>query len=151
MPIMADAIFLRLNEKFALGADDLQWGLYKSRRKEPSPLDSNLVFGRGSEWEPVSFISSIKEILFRCMREKGCNPCDEAQVALERYPDTFRDWIASRHARNTAAVAVQTMRDALASGPKNKCSGDIHPQDVAQNTIGARGVAQAQSRPSTGF
>jgi hypothetical protein len=44
---MPDAIFLRLNEKFALGADGLQWILFKSRRKEPSPLDSRLVFGRG--------------------------------------------------------------------------------------------------------
>jgi hypothetical protein len=93
-PKMADAIFLRLNQKFALGADDLQWILYKSRRKEPSPLEAHLVFGRGGEWEPVSFVSSTKEILFRCMREADCKPCDEAQVALERYPDTFRDWEA---------------------------------------------------------
>jgi hypothetical protein len=113
MGAMTNAIFLRLDERFAHGADDSPWILYKSRRAEPSPLDSNLVFGRGSEWEPVSFVSSTKEILIRCLREKGCKPCDEAQVALERYPDTFRDWRASRHARNIVAVAAQTIREFL--------------------------------------
>jgi hypothetical protein len=113
MPKMADAIFLRMNQKFALGADDLQWILYKSCRKEPSPIEAHLVFGRGGEWEPVSFVSSTKEILFRCMREADCKPCEEAQVALERYPDTFRDWEGARHARNTTAMSAQTIREPL--------------------------------------
>jgi hypothetical protein len=89
---MADRIFLRLSEKYALGADDLQWIVYRSRRKVPSPLDAPLVCGRGSEWEPVSFVRSTKEILLRC-----CGPmtCDEAQLALARYPSTFDAWKAA--------------------------------------------------------
>src|SRR4029450_5918918 len=77
---MTDSIFLRLDSKFALGADDLQWILYKSRRKDPSPLDSPLRLGRGGEWQPVSFVRSTKDILLRCMREKGCKPYYEAQA-----------------------------------------------------------------------
>jgi hypothetical protein len=84
---MADRIFLRLSEKYALGADELQWIVYRSRRKVPSPLDAPLVCGRGSEWEPVSFVRSTKEILLRC-----CGPvtCDEAQLALRRLESGWR-------------------------------------------------------------
>jgi hypothetical protein len=92
---MADTIFLRLDAKFALGADDLQWILYRSRREEPSPLGAPLKFGRGSEWLPVSFVRSRKDILLRCMREKGCKPCDEAKVALAMLSCTFDAWKAA--------------------------------------------------------
>jgi hypothetical protein len=55
-------------------------------------LRAPLVCGRGSEWEPVSFVRSTKEILLRC-----CGPmtCDEAQLALARYPSTFDAWKAA--------------------------------------------------------
>ena len=39
---MTDRIFLRLSAKFALGADELQWIVYQSRHKVPSPLDAPL-------------------------------------------------------------------------------------------------------------
>jgi hypothetical protein len=73
MPKMADAIFLRLNQKFALGADDLQWILYKSRRKDPSPLEAHLVFGRGGEWEPVRSVchGGIARRVEGCCRGAG--------------------------------------------------------------------------------
>ncbi len=89
---MSERIFLRLSDKFALGADDLQWIVYRSRRGGPSPIDAPLVFGRGGEWLPVSFVSSTKEILLRCC---GQVTCDEAKVALAGYPSTFRAWKAA--------------------------------------------------------
>jgi hypothetical protein len=89
---MADRIFLRLSEKYALGADDFQWVIYRSRRKVPSPLDAPLKIGRDSEWEPVSFVRSTKAILLaRC----GPVTCDEAKLALAGYPDTFDAWKAA--------------------------------------------------------
>jgi hypothetical protein len=88
---VSDGVFLRLSEKYALGADDLQWIVYRSRHKVPSPLDAPLKCGRGGEWEPVSFVRSTKEILLaRC----GPVTCDEAQLALAGYPDTFDAWKA---------------------------------------------------------
>jgi hypothetical protein len=66
---MTDSIFLRLSEKTALGADDLQWIVYRSRQKVPTPLDAPLVLGRGGEWLPASFVRSTKEILMRCIGE----------------------------------------------------------------------------------
>ena len=81
-----DCIFLRLDARFALGADDLQWILYKSKRTEPPSLDAPLS---SRDWNPVSFVRSTKALLLRVLREKGCKPCAEAQIA----------WKAAGHAR----------------------------------------------------
>jgi hypothetical protein len=89
---MRDGPFLRLSSKYALGADGLQWIVYRSRRKDPSPLDAPLTFGRGSEWEAVSFVSSTKEILLRSCGQITCN---EARLAIEGYPTTFEEWKAA--------------------------------------------------------
>jgi hypothetical protein len=102
---MADRIFLRLSDKYALGADDLQWIVYRSRRKVPSPLDEPLKYGRGSEWEAVSFVRSTKEILLaRC----GQITCDEAQVALAGYPSTFDAWKGVVPLRSAAPRPIQS-------------------------------------------
>jgi hypothetical protein len=62
--------------KWALASDGLQWVLqYQS----------------GSQWNTVSFVRSTKDILARCMKEKGC----EAVIAkelLDGLPDRFDDW-----------------------------------------------------------
>lgn len=62
---MASEIFLRLGDDGALGADDLQWILYK--RVLPVPMGAPL---RNNDWRPISFISSTKAILMRCIRER---------------------------------------------------------------------------------
>jgi hypothetical protein len=100
---VTDRIFLRLSKKYALGADDLQWIVYRSRCKVPSPLDAPLKCGRGGEWEPVSFVRSTKEILHRC-----CGPvtCDGAQLALDGYPPTFDAWKAAQSARSQCLETV---------------------------------------------
>jgi hypothetical protein len=103
---MSDRIFLRLSDKYALGADDLQWIVYRSRSKVPSPLDAPLKCGRGSEWEPVSFVRSTKEILARC----GPVTCDEAQLALAGYPTTFDAWRAAGAAQGAAVTAQEPER-----------------------------------------
>jgi hypothetical protein len=91
---MSDRIFLRLNEDFALGADSLQWILYRRHAAVPegSPLPLR-------DWRPISFVHFTKGILLRCMREKGCKPSHEAQVALDGMPPTFEAWkrLSSAH------------------------------------------------------
>ena len=57
---------------WALGADVLQWVLYREGRA-------------------LSFVSSEKDILARCMREKGC-PEREQLILLAGLPETFRGW-----------------------------------------------------------
>jgi len=98
LPSMADRIFLRLDEKSALGADDLQWIVYTSRTKVPPPsLESK-------HWRPDSFVRSTKAILMRCI---GGGLTDTARLALEGYPDTFDAWKAAVSAQGTAAMAPE--------------------------------------------
>jgi hypothetical protein len=94
---MADAIFLRLDERFALGADDQEWVVYRSRQKNPPALDAPLI---PKDWEPINFVGSTKAILVEVLREKGCSPVFAAERALAGYPDTFRAWKAAVSASN---------------------------------------------------
>src|SRR5215472_2783016 len=75
---MAERQFAFSND-WAIGADSLQWILYKRRSK-----------ARGG-WYGVSFVASTRTILERCMREKGCSELDRA-VLLAGLPATFDDW-----------------------------------------------------------
>jgi hypothetical protein len=74
------APLLHINNNWALGADALQWILLRTR-----------VTG----WRPVAFVSSTKQILARCMREKGV-PAEDAKRLLDALPDTFKEWVGSR-------------------------------------------------------
>ena len=49
-------------------------------------------------WRAVSFVRSTRDILARCMREKGCN-LPTANLLLAGLPDTFDEWKALQHAR----------------------------------------------------
>ena len=100
---MTDALFLRLNERFALGADDLQWILYKSRREDAPAPNAPLEV---RDWFPISFVHSTKGILLRCMREKGCFPWIEAQAAIEAMPSTFNAWKAATTCRKAILEPV---------------------------------------------
>jgi hypothetical protein len=73
---------IEINKDWALGADPLQWILLR-RRKGGQPS-----YG-------VSFVSSTKEILARCMQEKSIPP-DDAKRALNTLPDTFKQWAQSQ-------------------------------------------------------
>ena len=69
----------QITDDWQLAADPLQWIL--QRRKS----------AKTGGWLSVSFVSSTKEILERCMREKGVPP-EAAKVVLSRLPDTFKQW-----------------------------------------------------------
>lgn len=67
-----------LSGNWALGGDNLQWILYKKRSHK-----------RGG-WKGVSFVNSERDILERCMQEKGCPEQDRA-VLLAGLPPTFKE------------------------------------------------------------
>ena len=85
---MSERIFLRFGDRLALGADSLQWILYKSRAKAWAPS-----LGQ-KHWTPISYVSSTKEILLRCIRESGLGEATAAS-ALESLPSTFEAWKAA--------------------------------------------------------
>jgi hypothetical protein len=94
---MADRVFLRLSEKYALGADELQWILYRANGRDhvaDPPLELKY-------WRAISFVSSAKAILHRCMREAGCVPVCRAASELAGYPGTFDAWKAAGAAVTT--------------------------------------------------
>lgn len=84
--------FLILSDKWAVGADDLQWML--ARRKGP-------------DWRPVSFVACTKAVLLRCIHEKGAIVTQEGQAALDALPDTFRAWRERRFEASDSAVGAR--------------------------------------------
>jgi hypothetical protein len=80
---MADKQFLRLNEKWALAHDDLQWIV--QRRQDES----------GTSWRGVAFVRSNKSVLLRMIRWNNIKPIPEAQAVLEAMPETFDQWLAT--------------------------------------------------------
>jgi hypothetical protein len=76
---MKDRIFAEAND-WALASDGIQWMLM--RRHPRKDRDT---------WDPVSFVRSTKDILARCMREKGVEP-GTADLLLAGLPDTFDQW-----------------------------------------------------------
>jgi hypothetical protein len=83
----ADRVFLHLSDGWALGYDRVQWMIMRRWKNK-----------EGFKWQPVSFIGSNKSILRRCLREDGAVITPEAEKALGRLPDTFREWLAQREA-----------------------------------------------------
>jgi hypothetical protein len=81
LPAARERIFLRLGDSGALGADGLQWILYRraSRKIPRAPW-------QGFDWNAVSFIRSTKTILERCIREKGLDLSAESRAALDSLP-----------------------------------------------------------------
>lgn len=76
---MTDQIFATSGD-WALASDGVQWMLMK-RHRRPT-IDT---------WDPISFIRSTRDVLARCMREKGVEPGTAVQL-LAGLPDTFDEW-----------------------------------------------------------
>lgn len=77
----------RQHGRWALASDGLQWILYRRTWREiarPNQPES---------WKAVSFVRSTREILARCMREKGTE-APTAALLLEGLPDSFDQWKA---------------------------------------------------------
>jgi hypothetical protein len=72
---------LELKGTWALSHDSLQWIL--------------VYWPRRGDRRGVSFVSSTRDILERCMREKGVPP-DTIRELTAGLPETFAQWKAGR-------------------------------------------------------
>jgi hypothetical protein len=85
-----DKLF-RVSGRWALASDELQWILLRQKGPE--------------RWQGVSFVRSTRDVLARCMREKG-TPTDDARRLLDGLPATFDEWRASRSEAGSSASAL---------------------------------------------
>jgi hypothetical protein len=76
---MSDRIIIA-TDKWAVASDGLQWMLMQRQTRKSGPF-----------WQPLSFVRSTKDILARCMREKGV-AADAAEKLLAGLPETFDQW-----------------------------------------------------------
>jgi hypothetical protein len=90
---MADRQFA-VSGKWALAADRLQWMVQRQQ------MNKGQV-----RWVSVSFVASTRDVLTRCLREKGCPPAD-AERLLAGLPATFEEWARMRTASVTETVAA---------------------------------------------
>src|SRR5512133_2946385 len=77
---MTDRQFVTAGQ-WALASDGVQWVLQRRRQKNG---DTN--------WRPACFVRSTRDILARCMREKGI-PGSDAEWLLAGLPPTFDEWL----------------------------------------------------------
>ena len=76
---MTDRVFATAGN-WALASDGIQWMLMRQCTRRA-----------GAFWNPVSFVRSSRDILARCMREKGVDE-RAAIILLSGLPDTFDQW-----------------------------------------------------------
>jgi hypothetical protein len=79
---MTDHLF-RISGEWALGADELQWIVYRRHRRKG-----------GDTWDRIKFIRSTKQHL--AYRLTQLAPDDDARRLLDGLPDTFDQWLAAR-------------------------------------------------------
>src|SRR5262249_2064144 len=94
VPSMAHERIFAISGDWGIGADSLQWILYRRRSK-----------AKGG-WNAVSFVRSTRTVLERCMQEKGCSD-DTARNLLAGLPDTFDAWKAARTPTDEAADRIE--------------------------------------------
>ena len=91
---MADKQFLRLSERWALAYDSLQWILQRR-----GSFDKRQGMRR---WEPLSFISSNRDILILTLREKGAVIDPGKMEEVLALPYSFKEWIGERQNRSAS-------------------------------------------------
>jgi hypothetical protein len=77
---MTDRQFVTADE-WALASDGIQWVLQHRRLKNGE-----------TSWRSVSCVRSTRDILARCMRERGV-PAEDADRLLAALPPTFDEWL----------------------------------------------------------
>lgn len=101
---MTDRVFA-IEGDWSVASDGIQWSLCCRCN------DRGKVY-----WRPVSFVRSTKDILARCMREKGVT-ANVASSLLSGLPDTFDQWRASHVSQEwqTSAVSGEASRSSDAA------------------------------------
>jgi hypothetical protein len=83
-----------ISGKWALAADKLQWMVQRRYLSKGQPA-----------WRSISFVSSTRDVLARCLREKGCPPAD-AERLLAGLPATFEEWAKTRGVTSIEMVSA---------------------------------------------
>ena len=99
---MADRQFLRLNDRWALAYDRLQWII---QHRESAK-------GKPEKWRGVSFISSNQDILVLTLREKGIVPDPGKMEEVLALPYTFKEWIDQRQAEEDTGARPSEIDEA---------------------------------------
>ena len=99
---MADRLFLKLNDRWALAYDSLQWIIQRR----------GFAKGKYGKWRGVSFISSNRDILILTLREEGVVPDLGKMEEVLALPYTFKQWIAQRQAEEDAGARPSVMEEA---------------------------------------
>lgn len=73
---------VELSPGWSLGADALQWIVYRRRKRREETY-----------WQPVSFVGSTKKELLRVLRERGVRLTPVAEVILAGMPEQFGDYL----------------------------------------------------------
>jgi len=134
---MSDQIFATVGD-WAVASDGLQWMLMRRRSQ------------RLGGWYGVSFVRSTRDILSRCMREKGVDDDTAAQL-LSGLPETFDQWKTNR----SSAQPVQEATDSefwradrpdptdvmnVPAGPIGLAGGPIGPSGAFMGSTGLSGM-----------
>jgi hypothetical protein len=72
----------RIAGDWALASDGMQWIVQHRRQRADK-----------AAWRPVSFVRSTRDVLGRCLREKGAET-RSIQALTAGLPDTFDQWMA---------------------------------------------------------
>ena len=92
-----DRVFVTAGD-WAVASDGIQWILQRRR------------MGTQQGWRPLSFVRSERDILARCMREKGVD-VDTANLLLSGLPDTFDQWKASQSTEEVCSPLSPMLSD----------------------------------------
>jgi len=127
---MGDRLFLRLDGKWSIGWDDRQWVLQRHHGLvEKGPR-------RGEEaWRGVSFVTSTRAVMARCMREKRVS-VEAGAYGLSALPGTFAEFLRERKAHSERDKA-----SASACGPL----------DGSECHLEQKRVSEALAEASVGF
>lgn len=109
------SILFHLAPGWALGADQNQWIVLRSRKRQDK-----------SYYQPLSFIGSNKTVLLRVLREKGIQPTPDALAELDALPERFLDW------RDTI-FTKQSPKTKQPSDATDDCNNFVTPTSVKEN------------------
>ena len=75
-------VFLTLGPDWAIGHDELQWIVYRRRKRQDA-----------SYWNPVGYINSNRDVLCRVLHENNALLDVAARQELMKLPFSFKEWI----------------------------------------------------------
>jgi len=86
----ANVDVIQLSKNWKLSSDGVQWIISKRRK---------------NKYEPLFFIASTRGHLITNLRWNGVTVTKRAQKALDRLPDTFKEWVVDAKARGMGQKA----------------------------------------------